>query len=981
MFLKRFQFRLLLIPFLMGTPPRLLLSTAAAQPAAVAWADTLTAENLIRESAQLNRQDKHEAALEKARQAFAIFSQLYGDNHPKTARARMYVAREYRNFNREQEAIDLFAQSLRVYETAGDTFRIALCHHNLSLCLRQQHRYGEAMQHALEAIALIQPDSAKQASFIADFTVNVGSILNAEKKYHAAIPILESCKSVYTSQKNARALGEVSYHLGGAWYGVHDYTRAKEHYLGALANLKHELTPAHSYFADLYVKIGLCCQKTGEPETGLKYLLEARDAYVAAGVEDLNYIQFLQYLGQFYLDERQYAAAIEQLESCLSAKEQRYGGQSALSMGTLQVLAEAYLQAGRYGLAEAGYRRLLRIAADSLDGRYPLAYRFYGKLAEIKLAQGDIAGSLSRCDTAFAVAGFDPKHPERVLPRDYTRELCQLYARTLLEQYRQNNDTATLQRAERYFALAGETLFREVEEITVNSSREVFYDNDYPVLEQWLDARMRLFDRTGDARHAEAAFQIAGQSKAFLLSAAMRQSGALRYAGVPDSILQNELRLREQIVDAEKTLDANGRRNSTQTDSSQLALNHRLSTWREEYDALLHRIAGAFPDYFSLRFQHRNISSTDLAHRWLAPGQALLMFSQSSSGLCVFVLTRDTLHLQVLPGDYSTIDEEVERFRHCLGAYFETPDPDDALYDRYLDTYTALAQALYQKLVAPVAGLLPERVIIIPEGKLCYLPFEALLSSAPAEADNFRTYPFWTRTKAISYALSTDYLVETAAAPVLNAQKTWLGLAPFAEAPDNKKTAARLAQPENFPPLPFSGKEVRDIAALLQGEAWLGAEARPGRFQAAAPLYRILHLATHSRADDRLGDYSYLAAAQSGAPMPAKDLYQMTLAAGLVVLSACESGGGKLLRGEGIIGLVRAFTYAGARSVVASIWVANDQSTATLMVDFYRNLKKGLPKDLALKAARISLFDRTPGAGHPFFWAGFRVYGSVAPVF
>ena len=92
MFLKRFQFRLFLIPFLMGAPPRLLVPTAAAQPAAAAWADTLTAENLIRESAQLNRQDKHEAALDKARQALGIFSQLYGENHPKTARGTVRAA-------------------------------------------------------------------------------------------------------------------------------------------------------------------------------------------------------------------------------------------------------------------------------------------------------------------------------------------------------------------------------------------------------------------------------------------------------------------------------------------------------------------------------------------------------------------------------------------------------------------------------------------------------------------------------------------------------------------------------------------------------------------------------------------------------------------------------------------------------------------------------------------------------------------------
>ena len=110
--------------------------------------------------------------------------------------------------------------------------------------------------------------------------------------------------------------------------------------------------------------------------------------------------------------------------------------------------------------------------------------------------------------------------------------------------------------------------------------------------------------------------------------------------------------------------------------------------------------------------------------------------------------------------------------------------------------------------------------------------------------------------------------------------------------------------------------------------------------------------------------------------MPAKDLYQMSLSADMVVLSACEAGGGKLINGEGIIGLVRAFTYAGARSVVASQWLAGDQSTAELMIEFYRQLQKGLPKDKALQAARLHLIRNYPAQAHPFFWAGFRLYGA-----
>ena len=274
-----------------------------------------------------------------------------------------------------------------------------------------------------------------------------------------------------------------------------------------------------------------------------------------------------------------------------------------------------------------------------------------------------------------------------------------------------------------------------------------------------------------------------------------------------------------------------------------------------------------------------------------------------------------------------------------------------------------------------MAALLPERIVIIPDGKLWHLPFEALLTGAPADADNFRTYPFWVREKTLRYCLSPAMLLETATTPKYRAEKRWLGIAPFGDAESAENTETRTVPGHDFPALPYSGQEVRGIAALVQGDTWVGDAARPDRFRSEAHRYGTLHLATHSRADDRQGDYSFVATSLGGALLHAKDLFGLSLAADMVVLSACEAGGGRLLRGEGIIGLVRGFLYAGARSVVASLWVAHDRGTANLMVGFYQNLQQGIPRDMALRKAQINFIQQYPAQAHPFFWAGFRVYG------
>ena len=949
--------------------------TLQAQAGQRDWADTLVVKSLMKEYTQLKGKDDNKSAIVKVQQSLAIYTDLYGEDHIKTARLRLYLARDLRNLRREEEALPLFQRSLRVFEAIHDTFEIGRCHNLLSTCFRNLRRYEEARQHIKLAIELMLHDSIKNRFLLADFKTTLGYAFRNEKNYLAAIPILEAARAVYLIKNDSSGLGTVCYHLGDCYFGLHDFVRAKEYYLAGL-NYLTGIEPANaSYLADLRVSIGFCCQKTGDPETGLRYLLGVKESYLKLGPDDLLYIGYLQDLGNFYLGEQQFFTAIEHFNACLAAKEKYAGAQSAYLLGTLQSLGEASMRARQFAQAEAYHRRGLQIARN-LPGSSPVfTYRAYSDLAALRLAQGDFAASLMLCDTAFSIAGFDPAHPEKMLPRDIFRELCQRCAQALAMKFEQTGDVAALIQAEHYFALAAKTLYQEVQEVTVNSSKEIFYDRDHTVLEEWLDAQMTLFKTTAQPELAEAAFQIADQGKAFLLMESMQRSGTLRYTGLPDSVLQAELSLRASISATEKKLETA----PAGSDSMAQILGREVSEWRAKYDALLRHIGQNYPEHFRLSLLQKGIPTRQLRKKYLAPGQTLLMYSLTPSHLYIFVLNRDTFCTRSIPMDDS-LHTEVATLRTSLTEYFTTSEPDDALYDRNLDIYITVAQSLYQKLIRPVAHLLTERVVVIPEGVLCYVPFEALLASAPTDAGNFRTYPFWIRQKALSYALSTEYIVQTTLPVHVKSTKNWLGIAPFSPPQATTEIASSAVRHEKFSPLPFSGKEVTAIADLLQGETWLGAEARPGRFEKEAAGYRLLHLATHSQVDEQSGHYSYIVASHIGEPLYAKDLYLLSLAAEMVVLSSCDAGGGKLLRGEGIIGLVRAFTFSGARSIVAPLWVANDQSTANLMIHFYRGLCKGQPKDIALQAARIQVLDQSPTEGHPFFWAGFRTYGQVAPL-
>ncbi len=188
-----------------------------------------------------------------------------------------------------------------------------------------------------------------------------------------------------------------------------------------------------------------------------------------------------------------------------------------------------------------------------------------------------------------------------------------------------------------------------------------------------------------------------------------------------------------------------------------------------------------------------------------------------------------------------------------------------------------------------------------------------------------------------------------------------------------------------FEPLPRSRQEVEAIAALYapRSESYVGAEATEERARSVGKDVPLIHYACHAYVNERFPLDSALVFTIPERPRPGQEngLLQVweifetvRIDADLVTLSACDSGLGKEMGGEGLIGLTRAFQYAGARSVLASLWKVEDESTARLMKSFYGYLKAGNTKDESLRLAQIQAI-RSRDFAHPGAWAGFQLAG------
>ena len=200
-------------------------------------------------------------------------------------------------------------------------------------------------------------------------------------------------------------------------------------------------------------------------------------------------------------------------------------------------------------------------------------------------------------------------------------------------------------------------------------------------------------------------------------------------------------------------------------------------------------------------------------------------------------------------------------------------------------------------------------------------------------------------------------------------------------APSYDSTINQLAMRESIAPLKGARTEVERAGDMFKGTQYLGQQATEHEFKHESSSSSILHLAMHALVDDEDPMRSRLLftldtdTLEDGS-LNAYEIYQLQLDAELAVLSACNTGTGKIKKGEGVMSLSRAFMYAGCPNIVMSLWQVPDQPSSQIMHTFFENLKKGLPKDESLREAKIKFLSTAdPFQSHPANWAAFVLTG------
>jgi CHAT domain-containing protein/tetratricopeptide (TPR) repeat protein len=834
-------------------------------------------------------------------------------------------------------AEETFRRSLAVAESAGDKPAIARVLSNLGTVLNQEGNYALAIEHHKRSAALLEElgDTRMLAGPLGNLAIVSTQVGNSEEALEYARRALALSQAAGNKVWTARIYNIIA--------NVHE---SLGDYAGALENFARSLALAEEagdrvQVAGVTANIGSIYRFQGDAALARQHYERSLALFEALGSKAEAARTLIRLA---VLDEEQgdYVRSLEESQKSLAVFEAL--NDSLGTFGARHQLGAVYRRMGKLDLALEHYGKSLA-GAESGGAREEMVESLVG-MAQVHLDQGHPT-------EAAALAGRSADLARGSGHRQGLWQSCLTLARA--------------RRALGQIPDAREALQEAIATVEVMRAQAAGGEIEQQrVLESRLEPYRLLLDIELDEGDTRAAFALSERTKARVLADVLAGGRVHLSKAMSAAEKQDERRLNAEIVSLNVLLGRE--RASSAANAARLSeLEASLQKVRLEHEAYLVGLYSAHPE---LRVQRGDLPTIDVqqtADLMAEPGVALLEYALTDAGVYLLAVTEEdgaaVLRSYRLDSTPAQLARRCRQFREQLAA-------------RDLD-FTRAARALYDLLLGPAAAQLRgrTRLVIVPDGPLWELPFQALRSPAGRAliADD-----------AISYAPSLTVLraMSRSAARATAGPPRLLAFGNPALPGPAVRRAAEVLMGEPLAPLPEAERQVRALGRLYgagRSAVYVGSQASEDRVKAETSRFQILHVATHGILDDRSPMYSdvVLAPAPAGKEdglLEAREIMDLDLHADLAVLSACESGRGRLGAGEGIIGLTWAFFVAGCPATVASQWKVESASTPELMLEFHRRLAAGDDKARALQRASLKL-SRSQRYKHPFYWAGFVVMG------
>jgi CHAT domain-containing protein/tetratricopeptide (TPR) repeat protein len=685
-------------------------------------------------------------------------------------------------------------------------------------------------------------------------------------------------------------------------------------------------------------------------------------------------------IGCALLDQKRFAEALPYFE-----KAQKYYPHSEY----LNTIANTYLELKQYPKAYQYINQALDFAAKNQSLCYYYIPRIYVTLGDIYAGDSKPSEAISAYNQSIqlflndsvSIKG-DPLSPEgirdvtalHILPLSSNAASCRPDLLKVLRKkgtalnqlYIKTKDPQCLKVALVNYQQCDVLLRDMLQGFSEENSRFFWTENVKDIYENGIRTALALKDN-------DAALAFAENSKAFNLLTELQNNRAKHFGGVPDALLEEEKKLRTNVAFWQKIAF------DPSVDSARMAQSREgLLKAKLDFESFQKQLEKAYPNYFKLKYQtDKPLTIKDLQAK-ITDNMAVVQYYLGDSSLFIFSVSKSNsavLEKKITPQYFSEIND----LRRSTGDYKFVKEKSDSAQILYLSS----ARFLYENLLEGSLSVLGkiERLRIIPDGAISYIPFEMLLTEDAASWRGDNT-PWLLKRMAVSYAYSNRLL------DAENNGKTEGDFGGYGISYEANKFFFSEAEKKNdkITPLKYTVEEVNNIHSMLNGKAWIDQSATKKMFLENAPKQGVIHLAMHGFLDPKDALNSGLIFSRDTPNdttnyLTGYDLYAMELNTKLAVLSACNTGDGVLKGKEGIMSLARSFAFAGCQSLVMSLWSVPDKTTSDIMSHFYENLKNGMPKDVALQQAKLThLSTAEPSRRVPNTWAAMILMGDIEPL-
>jgi CHAT domain-containing protein/Tfp pilus assembly protein PilF len=855
------------------------------------------------------------------------------------------IGEVYFRLGEMQKALEKYNEALPVSRAVGDRRGEAAALHNIGMVYAELGETQKALEKYNEALPIRREvgDRRGEASTLNNIGFvyrSLGETQKALEKYNEALPILRALGNRYGEAVTINNIGAVYDELG-------ETKRALEKFNEALPIRR--AVGDRGGEAITLGNIGSAYRSLGETQRALEKFNEALPISRAVGDRSGEAIT-LNNIGEVYLSLGETQKALEKFNEALPIiREVGDRGWEAIILNNISLIY------------------------DSL-GETQKAMERYNDALLLRRAVGDRNGEAA---TLLGIARVEQKRGNLTQARQTIEQ-----AVGLIESLRTN--------------------------ITGQELRASYLASRHEFFESYIDVLMQMRKQNPAAAFDAVALAVSERARARSLLELLKEARADIRQGVDSSLLERERSLQHRLN--AKAAEQVSLLNRTHTPAQADTAAKEIAAITAEYDEIKAQIRTRSPRYAALT-QPQPLGLTEIQQQALDEDTLLLEYSLGEKRSYLWLVSQRSIDSYELP-PRAELEAATRRVYKLLTARPKRGTPPDP-------QLITQAESLSRMLLGPVASQLSgKRLVVVAPGALAYLPFAAL----PAPEDKKRPAgdyePLIAKHEVVSIpSASVLSIIRREMAGRQRAAKSIAVLAdPVFEESDPRLESAkngsssgevpatpaanaehaeltRAIRTMNFPDgragftrLPFSRQEAESIIALTPKGTGLKATdfnaSRALALSGQLSQYRILHFATHGLLNSERPELSGLVFSlidREGKPQDGflrlHEVYNLQLSADLIVLSACETGLGKEIKGEGLIGLTRGFMYSGASRVVASLWNVDDLATAELMKLFYqRMLKDGMPAGAALRAAQLEL-SRQKRWASPYFWSGFVLHG------